>query len=141
MTREEIFTEFVKHLSQQNARASESSNPENGCVYRAQDEAGRTYKCAVGLFIPDIAYMPSMEGKSAGVIVHDYVTGLPEWMPQQAGFLSELQSFHDTLSGSIFKHWTSDQREDVQKRLLDFAEKHALPTQAVFDHFPVNPPA
>lgn len=141
MTREEIFTEFVKHLSQQNTRASELDNPDDGCMYRAELD-GKTYKCAVGFFIPDSVYSPSMEGQFASSLVYNYIPMLPKWMPEEVEFLGKLQHLHDTnLPGSIYRHWTPFTREHVKQHLLEFAAEQDLPQQTIFDHFPVNPPA
>lgn len=89
MTRQEIFDKVAAHLIKQGCK---SMNTEHRCLYRGQDGA----RCAVGIFIPDDAYKPEMEGLTAAQMSSTFPDALPAALRQDIMFLSELQRAHDS---------------------------------------------
>lgn len=93
-------TKILDHIKS-NFRGK-SINDDDKCLYRGPE--GR--KCAVGLFIPDENYDPSMEDITATTFFDKY--GNEKFMPLQASGMLELQRVHDssesnyTLSSIIY---------------------------------------
>lgn len=115
MTRQEIFEKVVAHFAAQRAVAIDDYG---NCRYRTGD--GR--KCAVGALIPDDAYSPNFENKSAEALFVNY----PEMMrsagltPGGPAFLMALQSAHDGAMQGV-KVLTS-----LSKRLAEVAADYKL---------------
>jgi len=135
MTREEIFTEFVKHLSQQNRPSKDNSGQ---CFYRSRDRHGNTYACAVGMFIPDETYIGDFEENTVYHIVENFPEMLPDFIVKKQKFFRDLQCCHDSMIGSVEAPWIRIQRESIQEILLIFCEESDLPKEIVLNHFPID---
>lgn len=105
MTEQEIFDKAVNHLRAQGVK---SIYPQTGtCRYRAVEasHAGRILMCAVGPFIPDTEYHPTMEGKGVRMLLDQHPAIreaiLGEYTPARNTdprvlLLAELQDAHDS---------------------------------------------
>jgi len=98
-TSQEIFDAVWRHFVVENRPRSYSDRRYAPCAYRGRDGA----RCAVGIFIPDESYRPTMdsEHQDTGVRVllekgefhHD--SALEEFIANHVGFLVKLQKAHD----------------------------------------------
>lgn len=92
---QEVFNYVAKHLFTQGkqARVKNTLYPDNTkCAYRNEDGL----KCAVGCLLDDEYYQPEMDQeKSSGIrnIVSKYQ--FPQWVTDNLGLVSQLQSVHD----------------------------------------------
>lgn len=119
MTPQEIFDTVAKHLFNQGKRCGERRADEDGsfqCKYRGP--LGTS--CAVGIFIPDKAYDPVMEGSAVSALLDcDPPFKLPAWMKENVRLLSDLQDVHD------FECYWSSTRE-MKLRFRRVALDHGL---------------
>jgi hypothetical protein len=89
MTPQDIFDRVVSHLTEQGKRSMD----ERHCRYHNDDGL----MCAVGVLIPKEDYFPEIDkgNKTIKSLIVEYAGRFPEWMEENLGLLSELQSVHD----------------------------------------------
>lgn len=81
---------MIEHIKKEFKGKSYKINQMN-CMYRGPD--GK--KCAVGMFIPDDAYNPNMEGKKAIFIEQYCPYNINSVMPLYLYQMAQLQIVHD----------------------------------------------
>jgi len=117
-TPQEIFDIGAKHLLAQGVKACNEDDSQ--CAYRGQDGT----KCAFGIFIPDEAYSPEIEGLGVETICSAedrgmsisrreacarVVEAVPELQHQYSRYLfSRLQGVHDGSSPHNWPKWLSN---------------------------------
>ncbi len=89
MTPQEIYDKVVSHLATQGKRSVDDKY----CRYHGDDGS----MCAVGVLIPKEDYFPEIDqgNRSIKNLIQQYTDKFPEWMSENLGLLSELQSVHD----------------------------------------------
>jgi len=89
MTPQQIYDKVVAHLSTQGKRSVD----DRYCRYHSEDGL----MCAVGVLIDKDDYFPEIDqgNKTIKGLVQQYEDKFPEWMSENLGLLSELQSVHD----------------------------------------------
>ncbi len=89
MTPQEIYDKVVSHLATQ----GKLSVDDNYCRYHREDGS----MCAVGGLITKEDYFPEMDqgNRTIKTLLNIYEDKFPEWMKENLGLLSELQSVHD----------------------------------------------
>jgi hypothetical protein len=95
-TANEIFAAVCIHLAQQKRESAVIESGSRSCRYR--NENGD--RCALGIFIPDDAYSPKMEGCDVYGLVKSYWR-LPEWISDHVGLLDTLQQCHDYATSAV----------------------------------------
>ena len=119
-TLQALFDQAVPHLLKMKKRALCLTDAT--CVYRYNDNPNARTRCAIGAVIPNDAYTPSMEGKSAGGLIEQFSTNLGldaldlaerEKLGRVANF---LQGIHDC-------EYAFEQRPT---RIRTLAEEHGL---------------
>lgn len=114
MTLQEVFDTVASHLLTQGVRSDLSSGT---CRYRGPNGT----KCAVGVLIPDGAYLEAMEGESVwGGYVDLVLSGLG--LGHAVELLASLQSCHD---GKEPHMWRDE--------LLQIAEYYGLSGAVVYE--------
>jgi hypothetical protein len=111
METQEIFDKAATHLFTQGHRSIIGS----ACAYRAPNGD----ECAVGVFIPNGAYVPIMEFKRAAELIRVFGFALPSFMARNVPLLTALQEVHDDL-----KSWRSSAEMRMNLKLV--AERFAL---------------
>lgn len=108
-TKQEIFDKVWDwFVVQGNPR---SINELGQCFYRRDDGA----KCAVGILIPDEAYIPSWDTTNVSATNLPWV--IDNFDTETVGFLQHLQSAHDSTGASI---------PNIRERFLAVASSHGL---------------
>jgi hypothetical protein len=94
-----------------------SGNNRSNCAYRTQSGGA----CAVGAFIPDVAYSPAMENHGVTYIQH-YFPHVIKHMPVALEGLREMQKIHDgsTING-----------RDVVGELIEWIEANVSDVEGV----------
>lgn len=104
MTLQDVFDQTLQHLMAQGCRAHRlPDEPHDDGTSRCRYRTATGLRCAVGYWIPDAAYRPSMEGRSCD---HRFVRdALPPALrtDEMIKLLKELQYLHDDLAS-----WSSD---------------------------------
>jgi hypothetical protein len=97
-TANEIFSAVCNHLARQKRQSAVIESGSRSWRYRMDD--GRC--CGLGIFIPDFAYSPKMEGSDVYGRVKSYWR-LPEWMsePANIALMNELQECHDNATSVV----------------------------------------
>src|ERR1700687_936792 len=98
---------IVEQIKQRND-GYQSTNKDGGCMYRNNKESSGN-ACAIGCFIPDDRYEPSMEGRGIRVLLDEFPS-LFDYMPLPENALLELQKTHDKFA------------EDTQKQMIEWVE-------------------
>lgn len=119
MTRQELFDETARFLFTQGGPSLSGSG--GICSYRGQD--GR--KCAVGFWIPDAVYLPSIEGKGICMdgtrITAELEPFIPPHLHEHAALLHELQKGHDRADwGEESGRWVMPWRDDGIAGILEW---------------------
>ena len=104
-----IFNKAYRHFII-NKQARSVDNKTDSCMYRD----GKGNKCAIGLFIPDNLYHPSLEQCTFKRLIHErYISSVSE---EKHEFLGDLQAVHDL-------HNTY---EKMEKAFNDLAKQYSL---------------
>jgi hypothetical protein len=90
MNQQEIFDAVTQHLLTQNAQARAGGR----CVYRGKNGL----RCAIGGILPDLLYVPSMEGRTALSLMENYPKVAEYFGADNTQFLDGLQEVHDLFS-------------------------------------------
>jgi hypothetical protein len=108
---QEIYNTVVTHLSRQGQRSVDDKY----CRYHSEDGL----MCAVGVLIPKEEYFPEIDqgNKTIKNLVQQYEDKFPEWMSENLGLLSELQSVHD-------RQYLWEDRQKMLDTLTDVAEAY-----------------
>ena len=111
MSPQEIYNTVVTHLSRQGQRSVDDKY----CRYHSEDGL----MCAVGVLIPKEEYFPEIDqgNKTIKNLVQQYEDKFPEWMSENLGLLSELQSVHD-------RQYLWEDRQKMLDTLTDVAEAY-----------------
>ena len=96
MTNQEIFDKVWNHFVVERKPRSFDYTLDGGCSCRYRDSKGN--RCAVGLFIDDADYHPSLEGASVSILVRE--GRLPTALLAHLPLLRDLQRAHDQLNAS-----------------------------------------
>jgi hypothetical protein len=119
------------------------SQGSGSCFYRGPE--GR--RCALGMWISDSAYEPSMEGHGvAWLLQSDYFKDkLPSWFREHSGLLSALQAAHDraanerAVKAPFFATWEDEMRTIARCRHLIYTPPgHMLTAEAEATYWSIN---
>lgn len=97
-----ILTKGVKHLRAQGCRAMSTSRAGAfyGCAYRGFNDT----KCAAGVFIPDEAYSPNMEGCAIDSVLRKHCNApWAQALVPYVWLLRALQEIHDNIDPSCWE--------------------------------------
>lgn len=113
MTPQEIFDKVVSHLSNQGQRSVDDKY----CRYHSEDGL----MCAVGVLVDANTYFPEMDqgNKTIKSLIQEYEDKFPEWMSENLGLLSELQSVHD-------RQYLWENGQKMLDTLTDVAEAYGV---------------
>lgn len=117
MTREEMLTKMLLHLSTMEDRCVVKAAERDHCVYRAEDGGGR---CLVGALIPDELYDEEMEG--AGIQANSLVQEVLDVDLDDLEFVHQCQLQHDQMPEN-YKYVGASFRAFVGHRLGAVAAK------------------
>lgn len=92
----------MKHEVRENFKGKAMEKVNMTCVYRTEKENKTTgevtvYKCAVGIFIPDNKYMPSMEAQGSNRLLKEF-PWLKDLMPLNMAGMADFQHQHDSIN-------------------------------------------
>jgi hypothetical protein len=101
LTRADVIAKVRDHFTRPGAvLAWNEDEEESTCVYRMDEDASSSVRCAMGVLIPDEAYSPKMEGHNADGVAEAYgLSGLfaPGVVVDGDGssWINALQRVHD----------------------------------------------
>jgi hypothetical protein len=107
------------------AQGGGSANSAGGCWYR-EESTGR--RCAVGMWISDAHYHPSMEGRTVDTLLieKDVTYTTPSWFKEHLPLLRDLQKAHDMSTGTTAKVPDEFFLREFESKMCSLASKYNL---------------